>query len=281
MASKVWPKVAAGCAIGCALVVFVIVAAGIGGWRLVKGTIDGMRAAAETQRELEARFGGPRDWVPPLDGAVPAERMEAFLEVRGLLAESRLELDRMLTALVAPKGDQTLPGAIRALEAGASIGPAVGDYLAARDRALLDVGMGLGEWTWIDVLVYHAWLGEPLTPPDEPRSGDGRVQVHVGGDLSAEGGVRQARGDVYAMMRNLREALEAAGDVDPAWRDAVEQEMTRLRGDPSRLPWQDGAPDRVAGSFEPFRERLQATWSPRTAVFDLVRVGPHGVNVQN
>jgi len=281
MASKVWPKVAAGCAIGCALVVFVIVAAGIGGWRLVKGTVDGMKAAAETQRELEARFGSPRDWVPPLDGTIAADRVEAFLDARERLSAPRQELDRLLAALDAPEGDQTLPGAIRALEAGASIGPAVGDYLAARDRVLLEVGMGLGEWTWIDVLVYHAWRGEPIRPPEEPRSGDGRVQVHVGGDLSAEGGVRQARGDVYAMMRNLRDALEAAGGGDPDWRDEVELEMARLRDDPSRLPWQDGLPERIAASFEPYGERLEATFSARAAVFDLVRVGPRGIHVDD
>jgi hypothetical protein len=281
MASKVWPKVVGGCAIGCALVVFVIVAAGIGGWRLVKGTVDSMQAAVETQQRLDERFGDPRDWVPPLDGAVAPDRMEAFLQVRERLTEPRRELAALLAALDAPEGDQTLPGAIRALEAGASIGPTVGEYLAARDRALLEVGMGLGEWTWIDVLAYHAWLGEPLTPPTAPRSGDGRVQVHVGGDLSAEGSVRQARGDLYMMMRNLRDALETGGVVDPEWRDAIEEEMAKLRDDPSRLPWQDGLPERIAASFEPYRERLQTSWAPRTAVFDLVRVGPHGIHIDD
>jgi hypothetical protein len=279
MASKVWPKVVGGCAIGCALVVFVVVAAGIGGWRLVKGTVDSMRAAAETQQQLDERFGDPREWVPPLDGAVPPDRMESFLQVRERLTEERRELAGLLAALDAPEGDQTLPGAIRALEAGASIGPAVGEYLAARDRALLEVGMGLGEWTWIDVLAYHAWLGEPLAPPEAPRSGDGRVQIHVGGDLSAEGSLRQTRGDLYMMMRNLRDALEAGEDTDPRWRDAIEAEMARLRDDPSRLPWQDGLPERIADSFEPYRERLEAAWSPRAAVFDLVRVGAHGVRI--
>ena len=83
------------------------------------------------------------------------------------------------------------------------------------------------------------------------------------------------------MMRNLRDALEAAGGADSAWRDEVELEMARLRDDPSRLPWQDGLPDRVAASFEPYGDRFEATWSPRTAVFDLVRVGPHGIRVDN
>ncbi len=40
--------------------------------------------------------------------------------------------------------------------------PRLLEFAGARNQALLDVGMGLGEYTWIYWLTYHAWLGHPV-----------------------------------------------------------------------------------------------------------------------
>ena len=44
------------------------------------------------------------------------------------------------------------------------VGRDFGDYVAARNEALLAQGMGLGEYTWIYALTYHVWLGHAPTP---------------------------------------------------------------------------------------------------------------------
>jgi hypothetical protein len=279
--AKMWPKVVGGCAIGCAVVVLGVVAAGFGGWKAVQGMVRGMESAGEARAGLEHQLGRVRDWTPPLDGRIPADRMEVFLAVRDDLTQPAASLSSLLATLDGPEGDKTTPGALRVMQAGFQFLPTMGAYCEARDRALLDAGMGPGEWAWIQILAYHSWLGYKLIEPVRMRTNrPGGVRVEMQGEPSHDSAVRHARGDIYAMMRNLRDALDASDDVDPDWRAAVGREMTRLRDEPDRIPWQDGLPDRVVASLEPFRDRLESSWDERTGVFNLVSIGSGGHPLQ-
>ena len=78
-----------GCGIGCGLMVLIL--GGVGtcsyfGVKKIQEQVEGMEENADAVR---ARFGDPADFVPELDGAIPADRMEAFLAVRDGMAPFR------------------------------------------------------------------------------------------------------------------------------------------------------------------------------------------------
>jgi hypothetical protein len=46
-----------------------------------------------------------------------------------------------------------------------------------------------------------------------------------------------------------------------AWRQTLATEIRALERDPYRLPWQNGLPPTLAESLEPYRSRLEASYS--------------------
>ena len=56
------------------------------------------------------------------------------------------------------------------------------------------------------------------------------------------------------------EPLEASPDGE-AWRRALAAEISALEADRFRIPWQDGLPEVLRQSLEPFRARLEASYS--------------------
>ena len=71
------------------------------------------------------------------------------------------------------------------------------------------------------------------------------------------------------MLRNQLDALP--GETDDAWREGLAGEIEMLERDADRVPWQDGVPDSILASLEPFRERLEAAYNPATNPFELLR----------
>ena len=103
--------------------------------------------------------------------------------------------------------------------------------------------------------------GPPFTLVSGDDDGD-----HGGGD---EFEVREKRleeiltrtnRNLLAMMRNQLADLEE-DERDP-WRRTVAEEVAAMESDPYRLPWRDGLPEPLLRSLEPYRERLEATYSP-------------------
>ena len=211
-------------------------------------------------------------FTPAGDRSLAPERLEAFLAVRRRLAVHCQEFAGIESAFArmdsydgsagSPSAAESDPGGFardlgRALKAFVSVARRLGAYLETRNRTLLEEGMGLGEFTWIQVVAYHAWLGEPtrrfvLARPDEPRVFQDRV-------------VPQVR----EMIRRHLAASERAGapgiELAP-WR----RELAALDRNPERVPFADGPPPALAGSLEPYREALRSVWCPATQELDLV-----------
>ena len=57
-------------------------------------------------------------------------------------------------------------------------------------------------------------------------------------------------------------------------------ELATLTEDPERFPWQDGLPEHMAAALRPYRERLQATYSPQANVFELLRNRKSGWSIR-
>jgi hypothetical protein len=268
-------KVLTGCGIGCLLVI--VFAAGVSfmGYRWVKDTTEAVEEAGRVERALEEQYGPTRAFVPPAGPGVPADRMEIFLAVREGLTERRDELASAVTGLASAAEARGAASGLRAARAGVSLAPLALGFANARNQALLDAEMGMGEYTWIYWFSYHAWVGHPAGDSElhdvmnRPTSGEGSVQFHIDGGMEPEQITWRLRRDITAMLRNLESELATDPDAADLFQ-AVTAELAELEADPGRVPWQTGLPENFAVGMEPYRDRLEATYSRATNPFELV-----------
>jgi len=268
--SKTTSKVLTGCGIGCLLAIVVVVGLGWMGYRWTQLAVDAMESAGQSEALLEETFGPVRDFRPPVDGRIPVDRMEVFLEVREGLTAPREALAQAISGLAPGEGG----GGLRTARAGAVMGPRALDLVRARNETLLSAGMGFGEYVWIYWLTYDAWLGHPADASTlhdimaERSTSGGSVQFHFGGGMEPERITWRLRTDITAMLWNLDEDL-AAGSESGGLRELVIAELEALEAEPARVPWEDGLPEEFAVGLEPYRERLALTYSPATNPFEL------------
>ena len=272
---KTWTKVLAGCGIGCLFLVLLAVGLSWMGYRWAKDTATAVEAAAEAERQLSEEYGRVRDYVPPKDGRLQVDRLEVFLAVREESGTARAALEESILGLGRRDEDGGVSGGLRAARAGVSIPQHIMEFSRSRNQALIDAGMGRGEYTWIYWLTYFAWLGHPADDSElddilTDRSHEhGRVNVHIDGGMEPERLTWRLHRDITAMLRNLEEEL--AEDPDgSAVLEIVRSELAILAEDPARVPWEDGLPQELAAGLEPFRDRLEASYSRATNPFELV-----------
>jgi hypothetical protein len=283
--SNTTTKVLAGCAVGCLLVVLALGGLAWMSYRWAKTAADVVDAAERAENRLEAEYGSVGEFTPPA-GQIAVDRIEAFLAVRELMAPQRAALKESVEALAPAAGRGGAVGGLRAARAGIGMAPRILEFARARNEALLEIGMGHGEYTWIYWLTYYAWLGHPvdeslLNDIMEARSeSDGSMRMHIEG-MDTEHLERQLRRDLEAMLRNLDSEIAA----DPAraeLRELVADELAAMEGDRSRMPWEDGPPEIFTVGLDPYRDRLEASYSPATNIFELLELasGPHGVTLE-
>jgi hypothetical protein len=275
--SKTASKVLTGCGIGCLLAIVLVVGFGWMSYRWARLAADAAESALRSEVELDERFGAVRDFRPPINGRIGADRIEVFLEVREGIAPPREELTEAISAFAPNEGNGRVTGGLQVARAGAVIGPRSLDLASARNQALLSAGMGFGEYVWIYWLTYDAWLGnladastlhELMT---ERSASDGSLQIYIGGGMEPEYIARSLRRNITAMLWNLDEDL--AADSEPrGLRELVVAELEALEADPARIPWEDGLPEPFAVGLEPYRDRLEATYAPATNPFELLEL---------
>jgi len=245
------------------------------GYRWAKTAAEVIEAAERAEDRLELEYGLVREFTPPA-GRVAADRVEAFLAVRELMAPQRTALIESVEALAPAEGEGGAVGGLRAARAGISMAPRVLEFAKVRNEALLEVGMGPGEYAWIYWLTYHAWLGHPageslMSDIMEMRSeSDGSVQMHFQG-MDTEQITWQLRRDVLAMLRNLEQELIADPERTEL-SDLVAAEIAAIDADSSRMPWADGLPEIFVVGLDPYHDRLEATYSPATNPFELLQL---------
>lgn len=258
-----------GCGIGCVVVILavaLVIMLGVLGVKKVVHDVQQIEASTDAVTE---RFGRSSEFRPEPDGTIPSERLETFLEVRELMAPDREEMERSLSLLAGSterEGGERKGGVFRKIGAGVGLIPDLFRFIHRRNEALLEAGMGLGEYSYIYAIAYYAWLGK--SPADGPPF------TLVGGDDDGHGGgdefeVREKRlEEILArthrtLLPMLRNQLADLGDDegDP-WRQSVAEEIEAMESDRYRLPWRDGLPEPLERSLEPYRERLEDSYSP-------------------
>jgi hypothetical protein len=309
-----------GCGIGCGVVLLLGIVLFVGSIFWVRGFMREFDAAIETRESLDARFGQPGEFVPWPDGAIPGDRMESFLEVRDATEPARERISGFFTMI--PENEEAAhelesKSFLQKLRFGLSMGRAgfgmvgdVSDFFILRNQALESADMGLGEYTYIYVTAYYAWLGHD--PADEPTRTrvtvveDGVERSATVGDiddvvenLPPGTGVREdvleslpasqsgrwqtprARDEYVAQLRNLLGSISdtSLGEEHDVWVATLSNEVEALENDRRRIPWRDGLPDPIRESLERFRDRLEATYDPATNPFELSRNRKQGLSI--
>jgi hypothetical protein len=233
--------------------------------------------AVKTRRSLDAALPSQETYTPPADGSIPPQRLERFLAVRRALmpycetfSRHRTAFSRMETLEESeeePPAGEFL-GSLGAVSKSLwQVGRDVGEYAIARNRILLENGMGLGEYTWIYVITYFAWLEN--TPRDLLVQSDstakifhGRVRDEIVGMMQRHVAARDAK------LRSREGSASSLGKKGLAlWR----AELESLDRDPMRVPFQDGLPPEIEASLEPFRRDLERLFCPATGELEIMR----------
>jgi hypothetical protein len=277
-------KVLAGCAVGCLLVLLAVGGVGWMGYRYARRAVEVVDAAERAEDRLVAEYGPAEAFTPPVQ--LTGDRVEVFLGVRELTQLQRSALADSVEGFAPVSGDSGVVSGLRAARAGVGMAPRMLEFARARNEALLEVGMGIGEYTWIYWLLYHAWLGHPaddslLTDIMEARSEtDTSMHMEIDG-MDRDELKRHVRRQIEAMFANLEGSL-AADPENSELSGLVSAELAAMEADSDRRPWQDGLPNAFAAGLEPYRDRLEASYSRATNPFELLELdsGPHGVTLE-
>ena len=253
-----------GCGIGCIVLALVSVAlVGSGLWyaRQMKAEFKVVRASEEA---LIAAHGSLDDWRPA--ALVPdPEHVARFVDIRNGLDEWRLRLATHTRYLAGIEAEEThrIKRFMRSIRAGGELATLYAGFWRARNEALIEAGMGAGEYVWLYHLAYYAWLGH------DPAAGSDQ-DAWYGGDAergAAGFGEDKPRERMRQLVLPMLEGVPAPDDCTRAWRDA---ELARLAADPARYPWQTDLPGAVATVFESRRPELEAAWEPLVNPVELL-----------
>ena len=266
-------KVLTGCGIGCAvLVALILLVSGIG-YFFVRDTVSQFEKMGESIDQLEKDMGEVTDYVPGSDGKIPSDRIEAFLEIRSQMQEMRRDMEDGLLSFSDDINELEEEGAsffrvIRLIGKGISGIPFLVEFYAERSRIQLEQGMSQGEYYYLYVIIYPCWLQKSLEDGPEFRlAGDSRD-----GDLRKDEDVyrerkerylRQIRRTFKAFLKNQLDAARSLPETpeNTEWIQDLNRELVALQDSYDRLPWQDGLPEVISSSLEPFRSELIDSYS--------------------
>lgn len=271
-----------GCGIGCGL--FILIAAGVGtvGYLGIRKAMDRGESIEAGFEELRGNYGAVVDYVPAPDGAVPEDRMRVFLAARDAMAADRKEAGDILRTLDGLEVDGQSPNFIDKAKAGINLIPSMMGFIEKRNQALMEQGIGLGEYLYIYTLSYYNLLGKDLadsgpsfriTGNDEEDDSGGIKWKTTSGN---EEGARRDRAVTIRtylhrihleMARNQLDALEGQGDRE-GFRPRLEAEIAALEDEPLRLLWETGLPSALRISLEPFAAELDASYDSMVNVLE-------------
>lgn len=272
-----------GCGIGCAVIILILIVLGVGGYMFFKDLIGEFQVQEELMETLTERYGEIRDFVPEPDGSIDPSRVEAFLSVREAFSPYREKLEISMQELQDRVGKSEVEvkkprNVFEMLKLGFGLVPQIAEFMKFRNQALLDHEMGMGEYFYIYAIAYFAWLGKP--PEDGP---DFEVMEEGGGSRLGEMDIEEIREErrdsmlrrlhrtLLPMLQNQLAKLPATepSDTRSEWRGLLEAEIKAMEDDRFHLPWEDGLPDVIKASLEPYRDRMEQSYNAMTNPFEL------------
>ncbi len=271
-----------GCGIGCGVIILILIALGISGYLFFKDIVDEFKDTEAQVAMLTERYGKITDFCPNPDGSISPDRIETFLAVREAFGPTREKLeismktlqDRVDRSEVEVKKPKNV---FQMIKVGVGLIPQIGENIKSRNQALLDSGMGMGEYYYLYVMAFYSWLGHlpedgpdfQIVGPDDERNSWDQEDVH---EERRDVTLRRLHRMLLPMLHSQLEKLSATEtSVTPdEWRKALETEIEAMEADRFRLPWQEDLPDVIESSLQPFRDRLEQSYNKMTNPFELI-----------
>ncbi len=271
-----------GCGFGCGLILLLLGGVGTCGFFAVKHVVDQAKDVEAGMAAMDSTFGETGAYTPTADGRLDADRLETFLKIREQMEPNNLKMSQLITTLEGHGAGTVLAK----IQAGIKFVPAILGFMSSRNMILVDQGMGLGEYQYLYGLSYYGLLAKD--PADGPRfslinddSHNGNYTVKGSFSRKDSTSVRKKRSKVIRrfinkterkIMTNQLVALEAdsaLSDSLASWRDSLAAEVKLMTSSQQRLPWEDGLPDRISSSLEPFKYRLDQLYHPLTSGLEM------------
>ena len=150
------------------IVVLVLVGIlGVGTW--YAGRINKeYKEVIDSEKALLAATEKEEGFQPPAGGFPGPDRIEVFLKVREELTSWRLTLASASGQFADDRDRQRTGGVkdlLRVLNTGSDLMPIYAGFWTARNQALLNHGMGPGEYSYIYRLAYLTWLASDRPDP--------------------------------------------------------------------------------------------------------------------
>ena len=257
-----------GCGVGCGVIILLNILLFVGAGIMFTRPMD---KAVDSQKDLIEATGKPQNYIPEPGSLTPA-RLEIFLSVRSRLVPSCEKLESAVEGFQAmeeigendedPSAGEIFQGLGQLMGSVKGMVVELGKVLEIRNRALLEEGMGLGEYTWIYVLSYNSWLGYL---PNEGVDSEG------GNFSSREAGL------IEDLMESHATALENAGRQEEA--QLWHLEIKKLNWGEGETPFAHGdLPEEIKSVLLPFRARLEQSYCPPMSEFDLGQMKKSGMS---
>jgi hypothetical protein len=227
-----------------------------------------VRDAKQVEQVLIDRFDWADKYTPPIDGSITPQRLESFIRVReavqthcvdyqAILADV-IELESLEENQEISAGDKASRG-IEGIKSLFSAGPKMMKFSVARNKALLEENMGLGEYLYIYLTAY----GEQLA--NESVSAYAKMdEAYVS---------RRARKEFTKILANQVTALEASGKLssDGNLITQLREEIEALSDGSRTSPWPNGPVGKARESFAPFQAQLSELYCSGIVKIELLQ----------
>ncbi len=277
-------KVKKGCGIGCGvftILIFVIIGSIA---FFVRDMSADYKAVSKVEKELIAAYGGLDSYTPKAGGLPSPDRVQLFVEIRKDQAEWRHNVSTAFEDFLVRKETSSGGGFkhfLKLLRSTTEMAPSLAGFWSSRNAALIDRGMGMGEYSYIYCLAYFSYLG--YDPGDGAHdsnldfggsSGSG-LEVSTSGAMTEEQRRDAAWSRVHDLMLPMLESIDPEGMVlsdDEArkWLAEVELEVGMMQESLMRYPWRDGAPRALSDVFRPYRKDLEEQYDISVNPVELI-----------
>ena len=237
------------------MVVFFV---GAGIWSLIALTSDSKRL----EQQVIDRFGPAEQYDPPADGILAPTQLERFILVRQAVqpgcAAYREVLDGIV-GLAAIETDDTISGSeaasrgIRGFKSVFKAGPRMLQLIDARNSALLDQEMGMGEYVYL----YLAAYGEQLAMTDTSAYAE-MDEAYIS---------PRTRQEYVQILRNQLAHAESIGLDNTA--HELRLEIESLENGVHSSPWLAGPPSGIRQSLAPYAEQIAELYCEGMVAIEL------------
>ncbi len=270
-----------GCGIGCGAVFLIVIILIIGGVSYIKNLVNQFENTEVMMSEITEKYGEIREYTPEADGSIDRYRIKLFISARKSFSQQRESLEKSLAALSPGTSPEdidvkTSKNVFKMVRIGFGLLPEIAEFFKNRNQALLEAGMGLGEYYYIYIISYYSWLNK--SPEDGPDfqilESNNTITFRNENEIMEERKehvTRRIHHIILPMMHNQLKELNSDYTLKnkKEWRETLKEEINAMEYDRLRIPWQDGLPEVIENSLRPFRRQLEESYSVLTSPLEV------------